>query len=89
MIDLHPENVPIIDFTLDTSHFEISGRDNKEEQFSNKSFMLVTLIVFHLDISDKYFNDLQQKNYHPCFQDLKYSILKNQVKILSIHHNKT
>ena len=43
--------------TLFIFHFEISGKDDKEEHPENKPFISVTLFVFHFEISGKYDKD--------------------------------
>ena len=40
----------------------MSGKDDNFEQFSNKLLISLTLLVSHLDISGKAFNDLQSIN---------------------------
>ena len=39
--------------TLFVFHFDISGKDNKDEHPENKLFIYITLFVFHFDISGK------------------------------------
>ena len=39
--------------TLDVSHLEISGKNDKEPQLLNMDSIFVTFTVFHLDISGK------------------------------------
>ena len=42
---------------LNIFHFEISGKEMKEEQLKNKLFKLIILITFHFEISGNSFND--------------------------------
>ena len=41
-------------------HFEILGKDFKEEQLLNISFILIILLIFHFEISGK-----DAKEEHP------------------------
>ena len=45
---------------LDVSHFDISGKNNKEEQFEKICEIFVTLDIFHLAILGKEINKEQE-----------------------------
>jgi len=42
---------------LNIFHFEISGKEIKEEQLKNKLFKYITLFTFHFEISGNSFKD--------------------------------
>ena len=44
------ENKPAILLTFFVFQIEISGKDNKDSQNPNISFIKITLLVFHFDI---------------------------------------
>ena len=48
--------------TLSIFHSEISGREEREELYENKFFILVILLVFHLLIFGKVFKAEQLAN---------------------------
>ena len=47
------------DYLIKVFHFDISGKDNKDQQSLNISLISLTLLVFHFDISGKDDNDSQ------------------------------
>ena len=52
--------MPLISVTLIIFQLDIlSGKDNKEEQLKNIKLSFLTLEIFHFEISDKFFNDVQ------------------------------
>ena len=59
---MHSQKIYFIFSTLDVSHFEISGKDVKEVQQSNKLSIIFTFFVFHFDILGKDIKDLQAQN---------------------------
>ena len=63
----HPLNISFIDFTFEISHFDKSGRDFNDEQFSNILSIILILEIFHLDISGIDINDLQLLNIPPTY----------------------
>ena len=48
--------------TFLVSHFDKSGKDDKDSQLANILLISKTLFIFHLDISGKENNDLQLEN---------------------------
>ena len=48
--------------TLLVFHFDISGKDTKDEHPENKELKSVILSVFHSEILGKYFNDEHELN---------------------------
>ena len=44
------ENILVIPITFFVSHFDISGKDIKDEQSENNEYISVILLVFQLDI---------------------------------------
>ena len=48
--------------TLDTFHFDISGKDNNEVQPLNKELIFLMFIVFHFDISGIFNSDVHPLN---------------------------
>ena len=47
---------------LNIFHFEISGKEIKEEQLKNNLCKSITLLKFHLEISGNSFNDEHPQN---------------------------
>ena len=62
--DVHPENKSSLFSTFLVFQFEISGNNNRDEQFIKTSFICLKLFVFHLEISDKFFNERYPLNSH-------------------------
>ena len=51
------KDIKLFILELNIFHFEISGKDIKEEQLKNKLFKPKTLFTFHFEISGNSFND--------------------------------
>ena len=51
-----------VNLVIYISHFEISGKDDKDNQPSNKHFIFLILFVFHFEISGRYDKDEQPEN---------------------------
>ena len=48
--------------TLFVFHFDISGKEDKDEQLENKELIYLALFVFHFDISGNDNKDEQEEN---------------------------
>ena len=60
--DIQPLKIPIILLTLDVSHLEISGKEDKEEQLQNIYYILFIFEVFQYEISDNDINLSHSQN---------------------------